>query len=226
MQRVLFKKARLFEDLQIVDEKITEVNKVLLIEGYDRLMKELDELADNPTEAKATVNRIMAPYTMDGIQHSVINLEGNGLEKHAIDLLLKAKHVFTSLMGPDDPLVADTEMLLADCYRKNQQMHKIRELLVDAHNIYSKSGKNTSKTVLAMLKLGEHDRDENKFELAISELESASKDAEKAFAGNKFLQFQCLNGYADLLEQIGRKAEADALLKRADAIGPVDQMVK
>lgn len=226
MQRALFKKARMFEDLQIVDEKISEVNKHILIEGYDRLIKELDELADNPTEAKATVNRIMAPYTMDGIQHSVINLEGNGLEKHAIDLLLKAKQVFTSLMGPDDPLVADTEMLLAECYRKNQQMHKIRELLVDAHNIYIKSGKNMSKTVLAMLKLGEHDRDENKFDLAITELESASKDAEKAFAGNKFLQFQCLNGYADLLEQIGRKAEADALLKRADSIGPVDQMVK
>lgn len=226
MERVLSKKARWFEELQVVDDKITEVNKHILLEGYDKLYAELEDLADNPSEAKANVNRIMAPYTMDGVRHLVIGLEGNGLERHAIDLLLKAKEVLVNLMGPEDPLVADANMLLCDCYYKNQQLQLVRPLLSEAHQIYVKSGKDKAKIVISLLKLGEYDRDENHFEAAKEELEEAHKAADAAFAANKYLQFQYLNSYADYLTQTGRKEEAKAFLDRAAKIGPVDQYVK
>lgn len=83
-----------------------------------------------------------------------------------------------------------------------------------------------AKAILAMLKLGQFDRDENNYELAKTELEQANKDAQNAINKSKYLQFQCLNSYADYLKQVGKKAEAEALLKQADSIGPTDEMVK
>lgn len=228
MQRNLYTKARMFEDLQVVDSKISEVNKHILLESYDKLILELDELADTSSAATASVNRVMAPYTMDGVKHAVINLEGNGLERHAQDLLERSKRVFATLMGPDDILVADVDMMLADCYLKDQQMQRVRAPLAEALAIYQKSNKDEVKTkaILAMLKLGQFDRDENNYELAKTELEQANKDAQNAINKSKYLQFQCLNSYADYLKQVGKKAEAEALLKQADSIGPTDEMVK
>lgn len=228
MQRNLFKKARMFEELQVVDSKISEVNKHILLESYDKLILELDELADTSSTATASVNRVMAPYTMDGVKHAVINLEGNGLERHAQDLLERSKRVFAALMGPDDILVADVDMMLADCYLKDQQMQRVRAPLAEALAIYQKSNKEEvkAKAILAMLKLGQFDRDENNYELAKTELEQANRDAQSAINKSKYLQFQCLNSYADYLKQVGKKAEAEALLKQADSIGPTDEMVK
>ncbi len=216
MERELFKKARMFEELEAVNNKIENVNEQVLLDSYNSILKEIGELGNKSSPAAVSVNKIMAPITFDTLTRVAKNLSGHGMDEREENLLLTAKKVYVDLLGPNDVLVANLDVLLADCYQHQQQLHNVRPLLLEASTIYEKStGITDKRTILSIMKLGQIDRDENRYDLAKVELTKALNEAEKHFSTDKYLMFQCLGSYACYLEQTGHAEEAKQVFARA-----------
>ena len=225
LQRELYIKARMFEDLEQVNNHIAEVNSQMLLESYNGLISELDELAKPSTKTQTNINKLLAPISFGSVNHIARGLAGNSLDKHAETLLTRAKQTYTTLLGPKDLLVADVDMLLAEAYWSQQRLKEVRPVLVEALGIYESAKlKNDKRKILAMLKLGQLDRDENRYDSAKDELETAMKETEITFGKDKNLLYQCLNSYGSYLESIGKSDEATAVFERAQKISPEEVM--
>lgn len=227
MERTLFTKAKMFDELQVVNEKIATLNSQVLLEAYDTLLKELDDLAKPGSESQTGMKRILAPITFTTIDHVNRGLAGAAMDKHTETLLTKARTVYINLLGNDSPQVAGIDMLLAECYNRQQRLPMMRPLLAEALSIYVKAAnnnniinnnKNGRKRVLALIKLGQLDRDENRYADAEKELKEAMNLAEESFANDKTLLYQALNSYACYLAQTGKEQESKAIFAKADAI--------
>jgi tetratricopeptide (TPR) repeat protein len=77
---------------------------------------------------------------------------------------------------------------------------------------------------LALIKLGQLDRDENRYPEAEKELKEAMQLAEQSFTDDKTLLYQALNSYACYLAQTGKEQESKAIFARADAISTAQLM--
>lgn len=227
MKRDLFTHACRFEDLEKTNKKIADVQLHQLLDAYEILMKEIDTLADNSSEAKRSIHKVMAPITFGAINHVARGLAGEWLDKHEEALLLKGKKVYTDLLGERDTLVADMDVLLAECYARQQKLSAMRPLLAEAVDINDKSANPKSDRALyALLKLGQVDRDENRFDMAKPELEKALRLAKDKPHPDTYLVYQCLNSLGSHLEQTGKKEEAKKLFAEADKLLPDDGPVE
>lgn len=226
MQRTLFSKAKMYDELQVVNEKIAKLNSQVLLEAYDALLKELDDLAMPGSESQTGMKRILAPITFTTIDHVNRGLAGAAMDKHTEVLLTRARGVYKNLLGSNNPEVASIDMLLAECYNRQQRLPMMRPLLTEALTIYKAATAGSSadnkkygrKSALALIKLGQLDRDENRYADAEKELKEAMNLAEKSFADDKALLYKALNSYACLLAQTGREQEAKAIFDKADSI--------
>jgi len=123
------------------------------------------------------------------------------------------------LLGPRHPIVAEFNTFLADCYLREQETYNVRPLLVEARSIYADAkGNNDKSTIVSTLRLGQIDRDENRFALAKPELETALEKAKKYYPDDLIMIRQCLNSYADFCEQTGDKNKAERLFAEAKAL--------
>jgi len=234
MERTLFSKAKMFDELQVVNEKIAKLNSQVLLEAYDTLLKELDDLAQPGSESQTGLKRILAPITFTTIDHVNRGLAGAAMDKHTETLLTRARTVYRNLLGDNSPQVAGIDMLLAECYCRQQRLPMVRPLLAEALSIYEKvvsdptnksnNHKNARKRVLALIKLGQLDRDENRYPDAEKELKEAMQLAEQSFPDDKTLLYQALNSYACYLAQTGKEQEAKAIFAKADAISTAQLM--
>jgi tetratricopeptide (TPR) repeat protein len=234
MQRTLFSKAKMFDELEVVNEKIAKLNSQVLLEAYDTLLKELDDLAQPGSESQTGLKRVLAPITFTTIDHVNRGLAGAAMDKHTETLLTRARAVYRNLLGENSPQVAGIDMLLAECYFRQQRLPMVRPLLAEALSIYEKvvsdptnksnNHKNARKRVLALIKLGQLDRDENRYPYAEKELKEAMQLAEQSFPDDKALLYQALNSYACYLAQTGKEQEAKAIFARADAISTAQLM--
>jgi tetratricopeptide (TPR) repeat protein len=197
----------------------------MLLESYNGLMAELSELAKPASQTQTNINKLLAPISFGSVNHIARGLAGNSLDKHAETLLTRAKQTYTTLLGPKDLLVADVDMLLGEAYWSQQRLKEVRPVLVEALEIYDSANlKNDKRKILAMLKLGQLDRDENRYDKAKDELETAMKETETGFGKDKNLLYQCLNSYGSYLESIGKSDEATAVFERAQKISPEEVM--
>lgn len=223
MKRAVCRKGRMYEELARVDAAIKETNRKFLLASYKKQMAELDELDPKGDRTACSVNRVLAPFTLDDIQRIVVLLDGAGMDKESEALLLKARRIYVGLLGKEDRQIADINILLAECYLKEQQLPKVRSLLLESLAILRKQEPPDKLLVAAVLMhLGQLDRDENRYEYAKQEFEEAMHEAENVQGTNRYLLFQCMNSYASYLDQIGRKAESQALFKKAEALFPHD----
>jgi serine/threonine protein kinase len=221
LERDLYKKARMYEDLQAANLKVAELHRQLLLDSYDLAMQDLDELSKSNSEVSRELNKVMAGITLVTLQRVSRGLTGNSLDRHAESLLKRARSVYSNLLGGQDPAVATINVLLADCYTKQQQIPKVRPLLTEAVATFEKTcGLKDKRTILALMKLGQLDRDENDFETGGQELEKAVNAAEKYFPEDKYLVSRCLRSYADYHNQTGKPVEAAALFARAETLMP------
>jgi tetratricopeptide (TPR) repeat protein len=223
MEKSMFVKARMFEDLDIVNKKINTTNNDVLLKSYDASMAALNEVAKPGSTTQVTINKAVAPIEVAALGHLDGSLIGNDMEKHAETLMLRAKEVYTNLLGPGDVAIADINLRLAHCYWHQQKLHVVRPLLQDALNIYQKSEPaNSKKLVIAYLKLGELDRDLNQYANAKGELEQAVQSAQKYFSKDTNLNYECLNAYGCYLDETGKKQEGKDAFERAAKLNPKD----
>ncbi|MBS1996477.1 MAG: tetratricopeptide repeat protein, partial [Cyanobacteria bacterium SZAS LIN-2] len=151
------------------------------------------------------------------------SLLGAGMIEHAEQMILRAKEVYISLLGPADTVVGDLDMRLADCYQRRQRLAAERPVLVEALNIYEKSTQpNSRRYVEALLKLGELDRTVNRYEIAKTELSDALNIAQKHFPQDTNLNCECLNAYACYFSELGKDKEAKELFDRASKLKLTD----
>ncbi|MBS2008608.1 MAG: serine/threonine protein kinase [Cyanobacteria bacterium SZAS TMP-1] len=223
MQKHLYEKARLFEDLDLTNKKIATVNNQILLKNFDLLMAELERTAKPASSAQTSLNKITAPIKVEAIDHLAKSLVGAGMIQHAEQMILRAKEVYTSLLGPADTVVGDLDMRLADCYQRRQRLAAERPLLVEALNIYEKSTQpNSRRYVEALLKLGELDRIVNRYDIAKTELADALNIAQKHFPQDTNLNCECLNAYACYFSELGKDKEAKELFDRASKLKLTD----
>jgi hypothetical protein len=98
---------------------------------------------------------------------------------------------------------------------------------VEARSIYADAkGNNDKSTINSTLRLGQFDRDQNRFDLAKPELETALEKAKKYYPGDTYLIIQCLNSYADYCGQIGDKNKADQFFAEAKALANQQKVVQ
>ena len=181
-------------------------------------MNEIDELTTSDSTASAAVNKILAELVAPRIIHAAKGLSGYGFDLEEQTLLTHAIAVYSKLLGPRHPLIADFNTYLADCYLREQETYDVRPLLVEAQSIYADAkGNNDRSTIKATLRLGQVDRDENRFDLAKPELEAALEKAKKYYP-DTYLIIQCLNSYADFCGQTGDKPKADRFFAEAKAL--------
>jgi hypothetical protein len=146
-------------------------------------------------------------------------LNGYGFDQQEENMLNRAKAVYSKLLGPEHALVGEFDMYLADCYLRQQQTYNVRQLLMEARSIFANArGNNDRSTIYSTLRLGEFDRDEDKFDLAKPELETALEKARKYFPNDTYLLVQCLNSNADFWAQTGDKHKADQLFAEAQVL--------
>lgn len=225
MEKRLYEKARMFEELDAVNKKIESTNNRILLKSYDAYMDELDQVAKSSSAAQATINKAIAPIEVAAMSHISGALIGNGMEMHAEKLMLRAKEVYTNLLGPDDVVIAEVNQQLAHCYWHQQRLHVVRPLLVDALRICQKSEPAKSKKlVFAYLKLGELDRDLNQYASAKGELEQAVQLAQKYFDKDLTLNYECLNAYGCYLDETGKDKEGKEAFERAAKLNPKDRV--
>lgn len=221
LQRDLYKKANMFENLDKVDVKIAALNKQILLDSYESSMEELHQLSEYKTQTAKNVNMLMAVVVLSKIQHVGRALNGNLQDARGEILLSSAKKVYSDLLGKEDASIADIDILLADCFFKQQRLRKVRPLLQEAVTIYEKTkGMNDRNTIIALDRLGQFDRNENNYVVAAQELEKSRKAADKYFPDDKYLRSLCLRSYADLLDQTAKRTEADELYAMADKLYP------
>ncbi len=226
MQRDLYTEAKMFDELEATNEKIARLNSQILLDSYDALIKELDQMAKPASPSQTSVKRILAPITFTTIDHVSRGLAGAALDKHAEALLVKAREIYKNLLGTNDAQVAGLNMLLAECYSRQQRLPLARPLVTESIAIYQKlPGKQYQrKQLLALIKMGQLDRDENRYEAATTELKQAVQIAEAAVPQDKSLLYQALNSYASLLSQTNKTDEATKVFARADAISDAELM--
>lgn len=223
MQYNLYKRARMFEDLEAVDDRIAMAQEAMLAENCDKLLKDLDEINDYDTNGGASVKKVLAPYVVYRLRLVVNGLNGQGKELRAESILLKAHQVLADLLGPKDPLVADLKVLLAESYQRQEKGFKARPYLSDALAIYKQNTSDDErKEILALLHLGQIDRDSNNLDAAKDELGQALKQAENMPVQDNHLLLKCLNSNANFLDRIGKKEEAAKLLSRASELEKQD----
>ncbi|MBS1990842.1 MAG: protein kinase [Cyanobacteria bacterium SZAS LIN-3] len=223
MQKRLYEKARLFEDLDLTNKKITTINNQILLKNFDSLMAELEATGKPSSSAQSSLNKITAPIKVEAIDHLAKSLLGAGMIEHAEQMILRAKEVYISLLGPADTVVGDLDMRLADCYQRRQRLAAERPVLVEALNIYEKSTQpNSRRYVEALLKLGELDRTVNRYEIAKTELSDALNIAQKHFPQDTNLNCECLNAYACYFSELGKDKEAKELFDRASKLKLTD----
>ena len=225
MKRAVCRKGRMYEELARVDAAIKETNKKYLVASYKKQLAELDELDPKGDRTASSVNRVLAPFTLDDLQRIVVLLDGAGMDKESEALLVKARRIYLGLLGKDDRQIADIDILLAECYLKEQQLPKVRALLTEALAILRKENPPDKLLIAAVLMhLGQIDRDENRYEYAKLEFEEAMHEAENSKGADRYLLFQCMNSYASYLDQIGKKEESQALFKKAEQLFPHDNL--
>jgi len=223
MQKRLFEKARMFEDLETVNKKMTVVNKQILLKNYEINMGELDGLSKPSSSAQISLNKITAPIKVEAISRLSANLIGYNLTKHSEKLLLRAKEIYTQLLGPADVSVADIDMALAHCFWHQERLPSVRPVLVEALSIYQQTlGEKDKKSILAKLKLGELDRDQNRYDDAYAEFMQAMTAAQKYFPKDTLLNYECMNAYACYLDEKGNTREARETFEKAAKLNPVD----
>jgi len=220
LQRELYKKARMFEEYDVVSKEIAKLLEDFVREDYTNEMGEIDKLEKGQSEA---VNRVLAEYSAQNVIHAAKELSGYHLDRKEETLLNRAKDVYSKLLGPRHRLIAEFDTYLADCHLREQETYSVRPLLVEARSIYADAkGNNDKSTIAATLRLGQFDRDENQFDLAKVELETALAKAKKYYPGNTpddiYLIIQCLNSYADYCAQTGDKQKAKQLFDEAKAL--------
>ena len=217
LERELYRQARMFEELDAVNKKIAALHEAAVLEEYRSALGEVDELADEKSNSHSAVNRVFAELSAQNIIHAAKGLSGFRFDREEEDLLTRSKSVYTKLLGDSHPLIAEFDLYLADCYVREQETYKVRSLLLEAQQIYAKAnGSNDKSTLAATLRLGQFDRDENRFALARPELESALNGARKYYPADTYLTIQCLNSYADYCMQTGEKERADQLFVEAN----------
>lgn len=226
MERQLYSEGKMFDELAVVNEKIAKLNSQILLEAYESLLKELDELAKPASEIQMSVKKIIAPITFTTINHVNRGLAGAAMDKHTEKLITRAREVYITLLGPTDAHVAAIDMLLAECFFRQQRLPLVRPLLVEALDIYTKAPPQYARQkLLALIKLGQIDRDQNHYDHASVELKQAMDIADKEFKQDKTLYYQAMNSYACLLNETGKVEEAKAMFAKADTISN-DQLLK
>jgi serine/threonine-protein kinase len=225
LQKSLFRQARMFEELEGVNKKIAQLNAKILLDSYKNTLQEVNDLSGANSPISQSVNKIMAPITYQNVERVARSLGGAGMDKHEESLLTRTREVYIKLLGSKDSQIGDIDMLLADCYLRQQQSPKVRPLLKEAVDIYeAQHGINDKKTILAIMRLGQFDRDENRYEDAKNELAKALKQAEKTFADDPYLLSRCLSSYAMYLDQTGNHKEANDLYAKASGLSPLDSL--
>jgi serine/threonine protein kinase len=147
------------------------------------------------------------------------NLHGQELFEDQESLLREAISIYTKLLGKEHPLIADFNISLAECLREQDDTSSIHQLLAQAYEIRAKAfGANDIKTIKALLKLGQFDKDEGRHKEADIELKEALNRTRKYETNNHPLLKECLNSYADYLHQTGKSTEAQNYFAEASKI--------
>ncbi|HNB14507.1 MAG TPA: serine/threonine-protein kinase [Candidatus Obscuribacter sp.] len=218
----LYKKARMFEDLERVSDLIALTHEEIIVNMCDRLEKDLDELEAGDSNATSSVNRVIAPYVIDRLRHAVNGLASQSKDQRAEVILLRAKQIMSNLLGKQDSLIADLNVMLAECYHRQERQNKVRPLLQEALKIYEGAARaDERKRTMALVDLGQLDRDEGNFDQAKVELEKAIKTAENLPKKDLDLLSRILNSYGSLLIRMGKPAEAETYFKRAQELAPL-----
>jgi len=220
MKRELFKDMRLFEDMTATDKRINELQRHRTLDSYDRVMRELDTLSyDATSEDMADMNKILARTGFRRIRAVAAELAGNSMEEKEQLLLLRAKGVYTKVLGAKDPLLADVDIRLSDSYEEQQRREDRRRVLQEALQIYKQSGDTHRRdATIALLKLGQVDRDDDFFDVAKTELSDALSQTGKDFPNDSYLLYQCLNSNQVYCQQVHDNKGATAFALRAKAL--------
>jgi serine/threonine protein kinase len=219
LERDLYKKAHMYEELEVANRKITDSTKQMLMNFYTSTMQDTDDLMKYKNDIECNVNKVMAAINVVTVGRTARALTYNGMEKHAEHLLKHAREVYLKLMGSNDNSVAAIDVMLADFYVFQQETPKVRPLLSEAVTIYKRNkGLNYKSTILALMKLGQIDRDEDNFNASRVELEEALNAAGKYFPSDKTLLSKCVRSYADYCDQTNSHEAAQKLYARADAL--------
>ncbi len=184
-------------------------------------MQEVEELSKSRTEIGRNVNKALSAITLVKLERVSRALIGNLQDGRAENLLTSARKVYMDLLGSESPSIADINILLADCYLKQQEIPKVKALLLESVSIYEKTkGLKDRKTIMAVLKLGQLDRNENNSAMAKQELEKALKAADQYLPEDKYLRSLCTRSYADYLDRTGNHLDATNLYTKADGLFP------
>ncbi|MBU6453527.1 MAG: serine/threonine-protein kinase [Cyanobacteria bacterium REEB67] len=223
MERIVFEDGRMFEDLEAVNRRIAETNNEILLNQYAYCMDQLDKASAHTGDTSLSINKILAPITIEAISHISRALVGNGLIMHAEKLTARTKDIYTKMLGASDPLVGDVDLMLAEIYWRQQRLSFVEPLLKDAEAIFQKSLKpNDKRIALAWLRLGELYRDRNRYPECETALEAALAISTKYYPTDTNLQYQCYNAYGCYLDEVNKSKEAAEAFAKADKLKPTD----
>ncbi|MDP3507479.1 MAG: serine/threonine-protein kinase [Candidatus Melainabacteria bacterium] len=207
------------EALEKTNLEITSIELSRVSADAKLLGAMLDEVgATTNSSVQESQSRLRFEAQIPRILSTAVKLAGRSMCIEEDALLTKALAVSKKKLGKDSVQTAKISLLLADCYSDQRRFDQMRPLLVAAVDVYkNKSDVFPSEYARALAKLGQFDVDRTDFAKASPELEEALKVA-RTLKNSPEVLILCLRSNSDFLSQTGKKTEADALRKEADAL--------
>jgi serine/threonine protein kinase len=207
------------EALEKTNLEITSIELSRVSADAKLLGAMLDEVgATTNSSVQESQSRLRFEAQIPRILSTAVKLAGRSMCTEEDALLTKALAVSKKKLGKDSVQTAKISLLLADCYSDQRRFDQMRPLLVAAVDVYkNKSDVFPSEYARALAKLGQFDVDRTDFAKASPELEEALKVA-RTLKNSPEVLILCLRSNSDFLSQTGKKTEADALRKEADAL--------
>lgn len=207
------------EALEKTNREITEIELSRVSADAKTLGAMLDEVgATTSSSVQESQSRLRFEAQIPRILSTAVKLAGRSMCIEEDALLTKALTVSKRKLGKDSVQTAKISSLLADCYSDQRRFDQMRPLLVAAVEVYkNKSDVYPGEYARSLAKLGQFDVDRTDMSKASPELEEALKVA-RTLKGSPEVLILCLRSNCDFLNQTGKKTEADALRKEADAL--------
>lgn len=207
------------EALEKTNLEITSIELSRVSADAKLLGAMLDEVgATSSSSVQESQSQLRFEAQIPRILSTAVKLAGRSMAIEEDALLTKALAVSKKKLGKDSVQTAKISLLLADCYSDQRRFEQMRPLLVAAVEVYkNKSDVYPAEYARSLAKLGQFDVDRTDFAKASPELEEALKIA-RTLKGSPEVLILCLRSNCDFLNQTGKKTEAEALRKEADAL--------
>lgn len=213
------------EKVNIAIARIQDERVKLELEHQQGIIEAFSKAAKNSTPVQESNLKQDMEAQFPGLVNISGKLSGRGMNEELQKLIEHALEVEKPYLGPNSPVVAQMDTILADCLIAQRKFGAVRAHLCSACEIRrARKALDQEGFVRALAKLGQFDLDQSDFKNAEVELKEAYALVLRPQFNAKHssdlaeVAVLTIRSYAELLRQTNKKSESEKLLAESAAL--------